>query len=120
MLGWDTFRITFRDVRNYAIFGIVVPESFDVDPDCLQELGFTLGYLEELTDSVIAELPLRFCYARKLNQTRAASAFSRYYRANAGCAPSTVLAEFRNRKERKVSFVKPVSDGTGFWAPPIG
>jgi hypothetical protein len=119
MLGWDTFRITFRDVKNYGIFGIVVPESFDLDSDCLHELGFTLGFLDGIDDAAVAELPLRFCYARKLNQMRTAAAFYQYYRSNSEVTPCSILAEFRNRKQKKVAFVRPISEVKGLWLAPV-
>jgi hypothetical protein len=119
MLGWDTFRIKFRDVKNYGIFGIVVPENFDLDSDCLQELGFTLGFLNGIDDAAVAELPLRCCYARKLNQMRIATAFYQYYRSNSDLTPCSIMAEFRNRKQKKVAFVRPVSEVTGFWLAPV-
>jgi hypothetical protein len=120
MLGWDTFRITFRDCKDYGIFGIVVPDSFELDSDCLEELGFTLGFLEEVEESAVAEMPLRVCYARRLNQLRAARAFAKFWKGNGELAAATVFAEFRNRKQKKVAFVRPISRVEGLWHPPTG
>jgi hypothetical protein len=118
MAGWDTFRITFHASVAYAVFGIVVPDDFDVDSDCLQELGFTLGFLDKIADAALVEFPMRICYARKLNQIRSRAAFYRYFRANDGLMQKPVSAEFRNKKERRVLFVRPVAEHTGLWTQP--
>lgn len=76
MRSWPTFRITFPNFLNkYSIFGIIVPDSFTCDKECLEELGFKLGSLDFLPYVARIEMPTRFCYSLKLNQYRALRTF---------------------------------------------
>jgi hypothetical protein len=120
MANWDTFRITFPSPPTHGVFGIVVPETFDLDPDCLQELGFSLGFLDDLPDVALVELPMRrlLCYSHKISRFRAGRALDAYYRAHAELDVERPFAEFRNSKQRRVRFLRAVSDRGGLWAPP--
>lgn len=76
MKSWPTFRIIFPKFSDkYSIFGIIVPDSFNCDKECLEELGFKLGTLDSLPLTAKIEVPTRFCYSLKLNQYRACKVF---------------------------------------------
>lgn len=81
MRSWSTFRITFPNIpHKYAIFGIIVPDSFNCDKECLEELGFKFGSLDSLPYAAKIEMPTRFCYSLKLNQHRALKTFKLLFR----------------------------------------
>ena len=121
MNTWPTFRIIYPNNYCFSLFGIIVPDSFDCDPDCLRELGFTLGKLDKIADAARIELPLRSCTALKLNQFRSERSFNSYFKEHPEldfkCTP---LAEFRVRKKHKQTFIKPLinpQELTGLWVP---
>jgi hypothetical protein len=120
MANWDTFRISFPSPPTHGVFGIVVPETFDLDPDCLHELGFSLGALDSLPDAALVELPMRrlLCSNHKISRFRAGRALDLYFRSHAELDRRRPLAEFRNSKRGRVTFLRAISDGGGLWAPP--
>ncbi|OHT05907.1 hypothetical protein TRFO_26181 [Tritrichomonas foetus] len=119
MSAWPTFRITFPRNKMLSIFGICVPDSFDCDPDCLQELGFVPGNLDELPDAAKIMVPMRSCTAVKLNQMRARRSFKSFFDKNTEFDANSPLAEFRQKKKHKQTFVRPLGRTKilkGLWA----
>lgn len=115
MEDWSTFRITFNPAANYGVFGIIVPESFDIDPECLQELGFTLGYLEEITDSLQASIPRRCFTTCSWAQRRVKNSINKFFKCNKDLTNNKILAEIRDRKHRMITYVVPLKEHKGLW-----
>lgn len=71
MNTWPTFQIFYPNSPNYSVMGIVVPNDFQTDSDCLNELGFTLGTLDSIQEVVSIILPMPSKYANLFNTIRA-------------------------------------------------
>jgi hypothetical protein len=118
MSQWDTFRITFPSSSFHSLFGIVVPSDFEIDTDCLHELGFSLGFLDTVTDCAIAEIPKRIGSWGFWNRYRVKSAFACYAKSISKPLRGLPFAEFRPRKQRKFTYVCPLGECRGLWSPP--
>jgi len=108
MKPWPTFRITYPRDQSYGLFGFVVPQSFQIENDCLNELGFEIGELNEITECDTIELPLRCHWSAKLNQFRAESALKSMIRLSP-------FAEFRDWHQKRATYIIPSSNYKGLW-----
>jgi hypothetical protein len=117
MSQWDIFRITFPCDATSAVFGIIVPDTFDIDKDCLQELGFSLGFLDGVTDCAIVEFPRRIGAIEFWNHYRVRSGFSHYSRTNSKSLHDVPFAMIRDGRNRKMTYVRPLGDCRGLWLP---
>lgn len=114
MQNWQTFRITYPHHPNYAVFGVVVPDSFELAADCLDELGFSTGWLPETAAlryslNVWFDCNLLSCFRFH----NAKYAFRRFLGSNT--VEDTSFAEFRSR--RRTEFLIPIDAPDGFWRP---
>ena len=111
---WPTFRITYPHYPSHAVFGVVVPESFELDHDCLDELGFSPGWLAE-TSALRYVLRVWFdCNLfSKIRLYRARRAFERFI-GSRNFAPS--FAEFRT--SRRTEYLVVDESAAGFWRAP--
>lgn len=110
MHSWPTFRIIFPNFFNkYAIFGIIVPESFNCDNECLEELGFKFGFLDSIPFVAKIEIPTRFCYSLKLNQYRAFKAIKLLFK-NKNCSKIADNNKEQNKNNNHINTLKQNQD----------
>ncbi|EAX88043.1 hypothetical protein TVAG_207280 [Trichomonas vaginalis G3] len=110
MKNWPTFRILFPTDKNYGVFGILVPQTFHIEEDCLQELGFVFGVLDFIPDTVNIELPMRIKSSICLSRMRCMNKI-------ATISKTATYAEIHDWKRRRISFVIVKGDSNGLWIP---
>ena len=110
MRTWPTFRIYFPSASNYSVFGIIVPDNFQIDDECLKELGFVFGELGYLKDALSIEMPMRSKFGIKLNRFRCRSQFYTI-------SKTIPYLELHDWSKHKQKFLQPTGEFGGLWIP---
>jgi len=120
MQGWPTFRVTYAERPGYAVFGVVVPDTFEIDDECLQTLGFALSALGALERAfgVRSRWMAGGGFIARLRATRARNVLTAFCKREGACAGASAFAEFRRGRGRVAEFVVPAGPATGLWCVP--
>ena len=110
MKSWPIFRIYFPEKPNVGVFGIIVPESFQIEEDCLKELGFVLGELEYSKETYSIDMPMIINFASTLNRFRCVRQLKKISKTN----PYIDIQDYSKRKQ---SFVMVTGELSGLWDP---
>lgn len=108
MNNWPTFRLLYPSNKDCGVFGMIVPPTFHIEEDCLQELGFSLGDLDAIRDAVTIELPMRCKAAMYLGRLRIKNKLAQISKTSA-------FIEIHDWKHRKLIFILIPESSTGLW-----
>ena len=110
MKSWPIFRIYFPEDPNVGVFGIIVPESFQIEEDCLKELGFVLGELDYSKETYCIDMPMIIKFAATLNRVRCVRHLKKISKTN----PYVDIQDYGKRKQ---SFIMVTGEYGGLWNP---